>query len=529
MRTTTRNKKVNSTIQRVVRSRASTVTSTSTASPLIQALATTPVANIASTENGALSSATTTSKVLDLFASGGALRHEPEARIQDLFANAFAEDKLLATKVACYIRDVRGGQGQRKSFRAILKWLAFNAPGVLRKNLSLIAEYGRWDDVISLIDTSVYSDVIDLIVNQLEADGNAINKDGEGASISLLGKWLPSANTSSKATRRLAHKIMRGLGTTPRLYRKLLSALRAQINIVEKAMCAQNWSSINYEHVPSRASMIYRHAFSRHDPAGYSTWKGKAFRGEAKVNASALYPYDIVHRIMRTNGDETLELLWRGLPNLLTGSVHKGLVVCDVSGSMGSWAGYGGSSAVTPMDIALSLAIYFAERCEGSFKDYFITFSGNPQLQKLRGNTLKEKVSNLIRADWEMNTDVQKVFELILSRALANNLKQEDLPDAIYVVSDLQFDSCGYQETNLEAIKRKFAQAGYKAPLLVFWQVRASQDKVALKFEKGVAMVSGFSPNALTSILKLEQPKDVTPYDVMLATVNTERYEPISV
>lgn len=489
----------------------------------------TPPPNVAYNEKGALSYATTESAVLDWFSSGGAMRNEEEAKIQAVFAKAFAEDKLLATKVACYIRDVRGGQGQRKSFRAVLKWLAQHAPAVVRKNVALIPEYGRYDDLFELLGTKSEKDVLTFVETQLLADMKALKK--KDASVSLLGKWMPSANTSSAATRAQAVKVMRALELTPRQYRKTLTKLRERINVVERLMCDKRWSEINYEHLPSRALMVYRKAFPKHDPAGFATWKGKAFAGQAKVHAATLYPYDVVHKVLHGHWDETLELQWRNLPDYFGGQVHSGLVVCDVSGSMTSWDGRCSpkGTSVRPIDIAVSLAMYMGERMTGPFKDHFITFSAQPELQRITGASLAEKAANLSRAHWDMNTDVQKVFDLILSRAVAAKLPQSDLPDAIYIVSDLQFDYCGFQQRNFDLIKDKFANAGYKMPLLVFWQVRYNGDKVALKNEKGVVMVSGFSPAALTSILKLEKPKEVTPMELMLATINTERYEPIRV
>jgi hypothetical protein len=455
------------------------------------------------------------------------LRNEDETKIQGVFAKAFAEDRLLATKVAFYIRDVRGGQGQRKSFRAVLKWLADKYPQVVRNNLANIPEFGRWDDLLVLLGTQVEADVVELISLQLKADLRAMKAKKD---ISIMAKWLPSENTSSKETREQAYKLRKLLGLSPKAYRKTLVSLRAKANIVERAMCSKNWTGIDYSKVSSRASMIYRGAFSKHDPSGYATWKGKVFKGEAKVNTSTLYPYDIVAKVLAGEANETLELLWRNLPNLLTGEIHKGLVVCDTSGSMESWTGgQPDNTSVRPMDIAVSLAMYFAERCEGPFKDHFITFSATPTLQKLQGATLFDRAGNLSRAGWSMNTNVQAAFDLILDRAVAYKIKQSDLPDAIYIVSDLQFDNCGFDQRNFDLIKDKFAKAGYKMPLLVFWQVRYSSDKVALKNERGVVMVSGFSPNALSSILKLEKPNEITPYDLMLATVNTERYESIKV
>lgn len=511
---------------------------TPSVSPLIRAIVTpTPPPNVARNEKGALSYRTTESAVLDWFSSGGAMRNEDEAKIQGVFAKAFAEDRLLATKVAFYIRDVRGGQGQRKSFGAVLKWLAQHYPDVVTKNLTNIPAFGRWDDLWVLLGTKVEGAVITLVKEQLSQD---ILNLKAGKSISLLAKWIPSFNSSSAEGRRQARTIAKALGFVftkvngslmpPKKWRKLLASLRAQLNVVERAMCAQDWSGIDYEQIPSRAAMIYRKAFPKHDPAGYAKWKGKAFEGKAKVHAATLYPYDIMTKVMNGGHDDTLELQWRNLPNYFGGEVHSGLVVCDTSGSMESWTGPAPKdSKVRPMDIALSLAMYMGERMNGPFKNHFITFSGTPELQAIRGNSLFEKAQNLSRAHWSMNTDIQAVFGLILRKAVDNRIAQADMPSAIYIVSDLQFDHCGYDQRNFDLIKAKFVSAGYKMPLLVFWQVRYNSDKVALKNEKGVAMVSGFSPAALKSILKLEQPTETTPYDLMLATVNSERYEPVVV
>jgi hypothetical protein len=501
---------------------------TNRVSPLISAMQSQiSASNVAFTENGAKSLATTESAVLDWFASGASMRAASDSDITSAFKKAFNENKLLATKAAFYIRDVRGGQGERKVFRSVLSWLAKNNPSVVKKNLTLIPDFGRWDDLLVLLDTSLEKDVIELIESQLRKD---IENSKKGGSISLLAKWLPSISTSSKESVAKAYKLVNLLGITPRLYRKTLSKLRSYLSLVEKSMCSGNWSEIDYEKVPSRASMIYRKAFPKHDSIRYMQWKGKVASGEAKVNASALYPYDIVSKVLKGENNDTLELQWRALPNYLSGQINKALVVCDVSGSMGSWGGYSvtTNSSVRPMDIAISLAMYFAERCEGPFKDHFITFSSSPKLQKLYGDTLYARAKNLERADWGMNTDVQAVFQLILDKAVSGNLKQSDMPDSIFIVSDMQFDACG-QNTNLEAIKVKYQRAGYKLPLLVFWQVRATKDKVSLKNEKGTVLISGFSPSILPSILKLEEPEEVTPYELMMAVLNKERYNSIKV
>lgn len=501
-------------------------TKTNNKSALLAAITSVQTNNVSCTENGAKSLATTESSVLDWFSSGASMRAASESDITSAFKKAFNENKLLATKAAFYIRDVRGGQGERKVFRSVLSWLAQNNPSVVRKNLSLIPDFGRWDDLLVLLGTSLEKDVVELIEGQLRKD---IENSRNGESISLLAKWLPSISTSSKESVAKAYKLVNLLGITPRLYRKTLSKLRSYLSLVEKSMCSGNWSEIDYEKVPSRASMIYRKAFPKHDSMRYMQWKGKVASGEAKVNASALYPYDIVSKVLNGENNDTLELQWRALPNYLSGQINKALVVCDVSGSMGSW-GYstGMKSSVRPMDVAISLAMYFAERCEGPFKDHFITFSSSPKLQKLYGDTLHSRAKKLESADWGMSTDVQAVFQLILDKAVSNNVKQSDMPDSIFIVSDMQFDACG-QNTNLEAIKAKYQKAGYKLPLLVFWQVRATKDKVSLKNEKGTVLISGFSPSILPSILKLEEPEEVTPYELMMTVLNKDRYSLVKV
>lgn len=496
-----------------------------TSSPFLAAISSTQATpSLTLNEKGALSLTTTGSKCLDWFSSGGAMRNEDDAKIQAVFAEAFKEDKLLATKIAFYIRDVRGGQGQRKSFRSVLKWMTLNSPNILKKNIHLIPFFGRWDDTFVLFGTPLENDVMELIAGQLHDD---LVKLGKSENVSLLAKWLPSNNTSSKSSRLLASRISNMIGVTPRVYRKTLVKLRAKINVVEPLMCSKQWSNINYENVPSRAAMIYRKAFPKHDPAGYSEWKAKAFKGEAKVHSATLYPYDIVSKVLKGQWDETLELQWRNLPNYFAGTVHNGIVVCDTSGSMTSWTNGNYKGSVTPMDIAISISMYMAERSNGIFKDHFITFSHKPELQKIVGATLCEKAQNLKRAHWEMNTDVQAVFDMILNKAKAAKLKQSDMPDSIWIVSDLQFDYCGFNETNFELIKAKYKQAGYNMPVLIFWQVRYNSDKVSLENEKGVIMISGFSPSIIAHILKLEKPKEVTPYEMMMKVINSPRYSEI--
>jgi hypothetical protein len=342
--------------------------------------------------------------------------------------------------------------------------------------------------------------------------------------VSLLGKWLPSSNTSSAETRKLAGKFMAAFGLRFRAYRKLLVSLRAKIAIVEAQMSAKQFSKINYEAVPSRASMIYRKSFSKQDATRYQNYLESVKKGESKINSGTLYPYDIVRSCLGEY-NETLELQWNNLPNYCKES-SKTLCVVDVSGSM-SMARVGN---VRPIDVSLSLGLYTAERCEGPFKNCMITFSHQPELVKIVGNNLHEKLKFMLRTTWNMNTDLLAVFKLILNTAVANRLNQSDLPDNIMIISDMQFDSaCGSSNlTTFQIIDNMFRNAGYIRPGIVFWNVNAagSKNSPVTIDDNGVCLVSGCSPSILTTVLGNELNN---PVEIMLKTINVQRYDAISV
>lgn len=450
------------------------------------------------TANGAITYTRSGSMLLDFFAQAGAMRKNPDQAL-DLFKKAFAEDPLKAIKILFYLRDIRGGQGERDLFRNCLQWLgeAFNT--YFEKIVKYIPEFGRWDDMF--FDNPA---CFDLITKQIQADTN-------NEKPSLLAKWLPTINASSKTTKAKAKFIAERLGLDPIKYRKTIRAIRKQLEVVEEKMSGREWDKINYSGVPSQAARIYKNAFLKHDEERYGKFIEKAEKGEVKINAGTLYPYQIYNSV-QSDYSRTLEALWNQLPDYTMGK--NALVVADVSGSMSG----------DPMAVSVSLALYFAERNKGQFKDHFITFSGTPVLQKIVGETLQSKMNSIQRSEWEMNTNLQAVFDLILNTAITNNTTPEELPETIYIISDMEFDRCCEHNTNYKDIKGKYQFAGYKLPNIVFWNVNASGGNMPVqKDESGVALVSGFSP----VIFKMAVEKK-TPEEVMLDTINNERYSVIN-
>lgn len=484
--------------------------------------------NQARTQNDARSYASTMSSVLDFYSKAGAMRDWDEDRIVKTFEAALEEDVLLALKSLFWARDVRGGAGERRLFRMLFNWLAKNHPDLVRANLDLVSEYGRWDDVFCLLDTPVEKDMVNLVREQLAEDVRGMTL---GEDVSLLAKWMPSENTSSDETVAQAKALRRSLHMTPRNYRRMLSRLRKHLNVVERYMSANEWDEISFEEVPSRASMIYRDAFARHAPDRYEDYLDAVESGEAEIKASTLYPYDLVRTYISRYGvansvNRTVEAQWKALPNHLEGSENKNMmVVADTSGSMFSGA------EPLPILISVSLALYTAERNRGIFNGYWINFSGNPTFQKARGDTLRGKVLNMDMSNWAMNTNLQSVFGLILESARMHSVPEEEMPRVVVIVSDMQFDRCVKDTTNLQAIKDQYAQYGYGLPTLVFWNVNAYGDQPVTQHESGAILVSGASPSVFRTIMEcdVESLKNMTPYNMMLRTLNSERYEAVIV
>lgn len=448
------------------------------------------------TENNAVTLRSTNNLLVDFFALAGATRNNQELGL-DLFKKAFAFDKLSAIRVLFYLRDVRGGQGERQLFRNCLAYLAEYEKDTCDKLVQHVPEYGRWDDLFVLqIET-----FLPLVHKQLSDDFDTDTP-------SLLAKWMPSENTSSKETRTLARGMIKALGTNPKEYRKTLSTLRKKIKLVEQKMSQKEWGSIEYSKVPSQAGLKYRKAFYRNDETRYQTYLDSVNRGEEKINTSTLYP----HQVYKAVGTPGAEEMWTNLPDYTQGK--NAIVVADVSGSMMG----------DPIAVSVSLALYFAERNEGQFKDHFITFSGNPVLQKINGSTLRDKMNSIERAEWGMNTNLYRVFEVLVNTAVHTKADPKEMPETIYIISDMEFDQCA-DLTNFEAIDALYTNTDYKRPNLVFWNVDARNKQVPVEHDqRGVTLVSGLSPSTFKMAVE-----NLSPEELVAQVVNSERYAKIEI
>lgn len=474
------------------------------------------------TENGAVTYSSTLSDCLDLFATVGALRRESEEEIVSRFMRAYTENKDVAMKLLFFARDIRGGLGERRVFRTIIRWLSCNETESLRKNLHYIAEYGRFDDLMILFGTPLEKDMLEYIKTQLYSDLEGMENGGD---VSLLAKWLPSVNASNCETKRLAKKVARFLQLDDAAYRKLLVRLRAHICIIENNLREKDYT-FDYEKQPSKAMFKYRNAFIRNDGERYNEFLNKASCGEVKLNTNVLTPYEIITPFFKRNvSDEernSINMTWNALEDFTND--ENALAVIDGSGSM-----YGGADPI-PATVSLSLGIYFAERNKGAFKNHFITFSENPQLVEIKGEDILDKVRYCHDYDEVANTNIQKVFELVLNAAKKNNVPQAELPKRLYIISDMEFDYCADDAnlTNFEYAKKLFEDAGYKLPEVVFWNVSSrNRQQPVTKNEQGVLLVSGCTPR-LFSMIADGSISDMAPYEFMMEVLMSERYEKIA-
>lgn len=474
------------------------------------------------TENGAVTYSSTLSDCLDLFATVGALRRESEEEIVSRFMRAYTENKDVAMKLLFFARDIRGGLGERRVFRTIIRWLSCNETESLRKNLHYIAEYGRFDDLMILFGTPLEKDMLEYIKTQLYSDLEGMENGGD---VSLLAKWLPSVNASNAETKRLAKKVARFLQLDDAAYRKLLVRLRAHIRIIENNLREKDYT-FDYEKQPSKAMFKYRNAFIRNDGERYNEFLNKASNGEVKLNTNVLTPYEIITPFFKRNvSDEernSINATWNALEDFTND--ENALAVIDGSGSM-----YGGADPI-PATVALSLGIYFAERNKGAFKNHFITFSEKPQLVEIKGDDILDKVRYCHDYNEVANTNIQKVFELILNAAQKNHIPQNELPKRLYIISDMEFDYCADDAnlTNFEYAKELFEDAGYKLPEVVFWNVSSrNRQQPVSKNEQGVLLVSGCTPR-LFSMMADGSLSDRAPYEFMMEVLMSERYEKIA-
>ena len=466
--------------------------------------------NYVTTENGAGAFKTTGNALVDFNFKISSLRNKSDGEIISLFEPVWEENPELALKYLFYLRDVREGLGERRTFRVILNSL-LSKNEVSPMIINMISEYGRWDDIIYIYENttsvSAHNCIIVIIKNQLIHD---IANCMDGRSISLMAKWLPSVN-ASKNTRKIALRLCNALNLTEKEYRKKLSLLRKHLDVTEVKMSANDWDEIKYEAVPSKANLLYKDAFEKHDAERRQEYLNKLSKGETKINASTVYPYEIVHNYKpnyshRCSIDITYEEMWKALPNVISNPNNKTIVVADGSGSMLS--SISKSTSAEAWDVATSLAIYFAEKCEGEFKNRYITFSSRPQLVDFGDATsLLEKILIAKSHNECSNTNIAAVFELILTTVIRNKVPQSELPNNILIISDMEFDAGSkcYGQSLFESIQQKYSDYGYKMPRLVFWNVCSRSGAIpVIQNELGVNLVSGFSVNTFDMILSGE-------------------------
>lgn len=493
--------------------------------------------NYSMTENGALGFRTTGKELLDINFRISSFRNESDDEVSRQFAKAYYENKVLAVLWLFYAGDVRGGVGERRLFKIGFQFLASIEPKVAEELLPLIPEYTRWDAVLPLLDTSLREKVITFLNDQLLKDEEAMRKDKPA---SLCAKWMPSITTSSEESRAYAKILAQGWNITAKQYRKRLSALREYLKVAEVYISRGDWGSIDYEAVPARANLLYSDAFLRNDEERRRAYIDSLAKGEAKINASVLFPHDILRKYTKNlsywsyatghkdlKEDIVVESLWKGLPDYVKGKGNV-ICVCDTSASMGVNVG---NTGVTAYDVAMSLSIYFSERSSGIYKDKFITFSHIPQLVDFsNAKNLLEKIDVVLSHREVANTDIEAVFNLILEAALKSRSKQSDLPETVLILSDMEFDSCarcGNKEPSerlFEVIRKKYERHGYKLPRLVFWNIDSRTLTIPLRENKlGVALVSGFSPQIVEMVLSTE----LDPFKCLIQQLTKERYLPV--
>ena len=487
-------------------------------------------ANYTHTLNGAKTHSSTGDACLDFFAVAGGMRYRRPAEQIRLFDRAYIETPELAMKLLFHLRDIRGGMGERKLFRTLLRHVAFSWPESARKNVAYIAEFGRWDDVLCQLGSPAERQAVKAIKEQLAEDEAALRRresDDEDAHISLLAKWLPSDNASSPRTRKTAARLINALGMEQREYRRLVTSLRARIGLAECQLTRKQPKRINYEAVPAQAMLKYRNAFDRADNDRFTEYLVDVMSGARKMHTETLFPYEILrpffkgsyHGCENTGGAEVLEQLWNHLP----GSVANvnAISVVDTSGSM-----YWRFGPLVPALISQAMGLYCAERCQGVFHNYLITFESTPHLVKVCGRSLRDRLTYIRSLPWGGSTNLEAVFNLILRTAVRHHAKQEEMPQVLYIFSDMEFNCCmvNADQTVYENARKRFEASGYHMPAVVFHNVNSWQMQTPVTAHtRGTALSSG----ADTHTMEHQFDGNITPMDHMLRVLNSKRYAKI--
>lgn len=490
--------------------------------------------NYKRTENNGVALKSTNSAVYDMFALGSAYRSRSDADCILLFKNAFEEDETLALKCLFYIRDCRGGQGERRFFRVCMRWLAENHPERAAALAEYVPEYGRYDDWFKIyFGTPAEKQVIEMMKSQLSTDMFCKKN-----AVSLLAKWMPSENASSKETIRTAKKIRNAFGISAKEYRQMLSKLRAKINVLERLMSANRWDEIEFDKIPSKAGLVYKNAFARRDIIA-KRYESFAKDKTTKVNAKTLYPYEVVAKALQHIGRgwnyslninevdrAMINKYWENLGEYIDPN-RKDKILCmvDTSGSMVR------NDAAAPINVAISLGLYCAERMNGPFKNHYISFASRPQLIKTEGVDFVDKVYRIYRTNLCDNTNLTAAFDLLLEIAKKPDVKKEDIPSTIIVLSDMEIDNYWNSSnsrwtketasTEMEKMRQKWASYGLKLPRLIYWNLDARNDTI-LDAGPNVSFVSGMSPVLFKRVLSGKNG-----YELMLETICSERYKNI--
>lgn len=458
------------------------------------------VENETTTTNGMPAYKSTLNANLDFFAKSGNMQYP--SMIED-FENALAEDKDIALRNLLHMRDVRGGKGIRDNFRQLLVHLRDNHPSLIQdtKLIKQIPEVGRWDDLFVLVDNE-HKTITNKVIKFL---GTEFKQEAPNA---LLCKWLPMKGI-------VASKMRSYVKMLPADYRKRIVANK---KVVETQMSARKWSDIVYQHVPSRAMMIYSKAFRNRDTERFERFIEKVNNGEEKINAGAVWP----HEVAFSGNGNAADAMWKNLPDYLPEDKSI-LVMVDVSGSMECTA-YGKYNC---MDIAVALGIYCAERNKSAFKNLFLTFDSQPEFVSLeKCKTLKQKIEKTKDAEWGGSTNIEAAFEMVLNLAVKNKVSAKDMPSSIMLISDMQFNSAirGYNDHIMQMLRRQYEEAGYSMPNIIFWRVDAGVSNMPVKFdENGTCILSSYSPSIITSIFT-GQYSGLTPMTVMMNALNNDRY-----
>lgn len=458
------------------------------------------------TTNGMPTNLSTGSALVDLFGKIGSMRMSTNAEIIKVYSRAFAVEPLLALKTLFWVRDVRGGAGERKVFRVIAKHLAEQHTDAMKQNITLIPEFGRWDDLLVFFGTPLEKKALWLIKDGLSG---SVNADGSyNPADNLCKKWMPRKGAHMK-------KICAFLQITQKEYRALVKS-----DTVESKMSVGDWEGIQYKFVPSVAFARYAKAFGKHGAKAFRSFMDIP-EAVAEIKAGTLFPYDVI-RTLEAGGDDVAQAQWNALPNYVKEG-ERILPVVDTSGSM-TWFTVAGK--VTGLDVAVGLGLYVAERNLGVFKDHFITFSSNPTLQTV-GGTLRERINQLRSQMWQAGTDLDAVFHLILKQARKHNVPESEMPTKIMIISDMEFNNGTSGKTAHGMIDELYASAGYKRPSIVYWNLCGREGNNPVRWDdEGTLFISGFSPAILNTALTGEEDMR-TPMEMTLDTLNQERYNSV--